>query len=197
MKVTFQPINRNYIINPNFKSNITIDIGGSQREGSRKTRYSATNTDEVFYTDKSCVNELGKNGFENKEDFIRLIVDKIKKEEGKTKEELGREEFLKRAWAWKEEYGNRIVEQQKKEFAYIEPQAFSVEGKMEDILQRLEKAVGGIVLSDFFLTGHRAEKIASFLGLLELLKAGRVIIEQKEPFAPIYIFVRKVEENGI
>ncbi|MDO5331218.1 MAG: class I tRNA ligase family protein, partial [Bacillota bacterium] len=30
------------------------------------------------------------------------VVDKIKKEEGKTKEELGREEFLKRAWAWKE-----------------------------------------------------------------------------------------------
>lgn len=90
-----------------------------------------------------------------------------------------------------------IVDAAKHEMAYIEPQAFSVEGKMEDILQRLEKAVGGIVLSDFFLTGHRAEKIASFLGLLELLKAGRVIIEQKEPFAPIYIFVRKVEENGI
>ncbi len=42
------------------------------------------------------------------------VVDKIKKEEGKTKEELGREEFLKRAWAWKEEYGNRITMQQRK-----------------------------------------------------------------------------------
>ncbi|MCQ2553334.1 MAG: valine--tRNA ligase [Clostridia bacterium] len=42
------------------------------------------------------------------------VVDKIKKEEGKTKEELGREEFLKRAWAWKEEYGNRITTQQRK-----------------------------------------------------------------------------------
>ena len=31
------------------------------------------------------------------------VVEKIKKEEGKTKEELGREEFLKRAWLWKEE----------------------------------------------------------------------------------------------
>ena len=42
------------------------------------------------------------------------VVEKIKKEEGKTKEELGREEFLKRAWAWKEEYGNRITTQQRK-----------------------------------------------------------------------------------
>ncbi|MBQ0108431.1 MAG: segregation/condensation protein A, partial [Phascolarctobacterium sp.] len=33
-----------------------------------------------------------------------------------------------------------IVEQQKKEFAYIEPQAFSVEDKMEDILIRLANA---------------------------------------------------------
>ena len=36
------------------------------------------------------------------------VVEKIRAEEGKTKEELGREEFLKRAWAWKEQYGNRI-----------------------------------------------------------------------------------------
>ncbi|MCR5009579.1 MAG: valine--tRNA ligase [Clostridia bacterium] len=42
------------------------------------------------------------------------VVEKIKKEEGKTKEELGREEFLKRAWAWKNEYGNRITTQQRK-----------------------------------------------------------------------------------
>ncbi|QZY56239.1 valine--tRNA ligase [Crassaminicella profunda] len=42
------------------------------------------------------------------------VVEKILKEEGKTKEELGRDEFLKRAWEWKEEYGGRIVEQMQK-----------------------------------------------------------------------------------
>ena len=42
------------------------------------------------------------------------VVEKIREEEGKEKEELGREEFLKRAWAWKEQYGNRINMQQKK-----------------------------------------------------------------------------------
>ncbi len=40
------------------------------------------------------------------------IVEKLK-EEGLTKEELGREKFLKRAWQWKEQYGGRIVEQLK------------------------------------------------------------------------------------
>lgn len=36
------------------------------------------------------------------------------KEEGLDKRTLGREEFLKRAWQWKEKYGNRIVEQLKR-----------------------------------------------------------------------------------
>ncbi len=42
------------------------------------------------------------------------VVNKIREEEGKEKEELGREEFLKRAWAWKEEYGGRITRQCRK-----------------------------------------------------------------------------------
>ena len=41
------------------------------------------------------------------------IVEKMK-EEGITKEDLGREGFLKRAWEWKEQYGGRIVQQLKK-----------------------------------------------------------------------------------
>ena len=41
------------------------------------------------------------------------VVDKIKKE-GKTKEELGREGFLKEAWAWTEIYGGTIKEQLRK-----------------------------------------------------------------------------------
>lgn len=35
-------------------------------------------------------------------------------EEGLTKEDLGREKFLERAWEWKAQYGGRIVEQLKK-----------------------------------------------------------------------------------
>ena len=36
------------------------------------------------------------------------------KEEGLTKEDIGREKFLERAWDWKRQYGGRIIEQLKK-----------------------------------------------------------------------------------
>lgn len=41
------------------------------------------------------------------------IVEKMK-EEGLTKEMIGREKFLERAWEWKRVYGGRIIEQLKK-----------------------------------------------------------------------------------
>ena len=42
------------------------------------------------------------------------VVEKMKKEEGLTKADITREEFLKRAWAWTKEYGGTIQEQQRK-----------------------------------------------------------------------------------
>ncbi len=42
------------------------------------------------------------------------VVEKIKEETGLSKLEFGREEFLKRAWEWKDEFGGRIVDQMKK-----------------------------------------------------------------------------------
>ncbi|MCR5150498.1 MAG: valine--tRNA ligase [Clostridiales bacterium] len=41
------------------------------------------------------------------------IVEKMR-EEGVTKEEIGREKFLERAWDWKEKYGGTIIKQLKK-----------------------------------------------------------------------------------
>ncbi len=41
------------------------------------------------------------------------IVEAMRKE-GITKEDLGRDKFLERAWKWKEQYGGRIIEQLKK-----------------------------------------------------------------------------------
>ena len=41
------------------------------------------------------------------------IVEAMKKE-GLTKEDIGREAFLERAWDWKAKYGGRIIEQLKK-----------------------------------------------------------------------------------
>ncbi|MEA4941735.1 MAG: valine--tRNA ligase [Oscillibacter sp.] len=42
------------------------------------------------------------------------VEEELRVKEGKTRYDLGREKFLERVWAWKEKYGNRIVEQQKK-----------------------------------------------------------------------------------
>lgn len=39
------------------------------------------------------------------------IVELMKKEEGLTKKDVGRDGFLQRAWAWKEKYGDRIEKQ--------------------------------------------------------------------------------------
>jgi len=39
------------------------------------------------------------------------VVEKLREEEGLTKEDVGREGFLERAWEWKEEYGDRITDQ--------------------------------------------------------------------------------------
>ena len=42
------------------------------------------------------------------------VEEELRVNEGKTRYDLGREKFLERVWAWKEKYGSRIVEQQRK-----------------------------------------------------------------------------------
>ncbi|HPT84079.1 MAG TPA: valine--tRNA ligase [Limnochordia bacterium] len=42
------------------------------------------------------------------------VEDHIRETEGKTRHDLGREEFLRRTWAWKEEYGRTILNQLKR-----------------------------------------------------------------------------------
>ncbi len=41
----------------------------------------------------------------------QLLVERMLEEEGTSRQEIGREEFLRRVWQWKEEKGGRIVEQ--------------------------------------------------------------------------------------
>ena len=43
-----------------------------------------------------------------------MVEKQLKKEEKKTRHDLGREEFLKRVWAWKEKHGDIIINQLKK-----------------------------------------------------------------------------------
>ena len=80
--------------------------------------------------------------------------------------------------------------------AFIEPQAYSVQDKMADILQRLQRQPQGFMLNEIFTAGSPAEKVACFLGILELLKLGLIAISQAQRFAPIYIFGKQGQEEA-
>lgn len=43
-----------------------------------------------------------------------VVEKKLQKEEGKTRHDIGREEFIDRVWNWKGEYGGKIIDQLKK-----------------------------------------------------------------------------------
>ncbi len=79
------------------------------------------------------------------------------------------------------------------ETAYIRPQAFSVQDKMQAILKKLSAGAHGFRLDELFQTQNRGEKVAAFLGVLELLKLGLITINQSCRFAPIYIFAKQGE----
>lgn len=44
----------------------------------------------------------------------QMVVEKLLATEGTSRRALGREQFLERVWAWKEQYGSRIVTQIKR-----------------------------------------------------------------------------------
>ncbi|MDR2547512.1 MAG: valine--tRNA ligase [Lachnospiraceae bacterium] len=59
-------------------------------------------------------NTLWQPGTDHASIATELRIMQKLREEGTSKEELGREAFLERAWAWKKEYGSVIIEQLKK-----------------------------------------------------------------------------------
>ncbi len=59
-------------------------------------------------------NTLWMPGYDHAGLATQIKVEEVlKKEENKTRFDLGRDEFVKRVWAWKEEYGDRIINQLK------------------------------------------------------------------------------------
>ncbi|HIU64027.1 MAG TPA: valine--tRNA ligase [Candidatus Avacidaminococcus intestinavium] len=59
-------------------------------------------------------NTLWMPGYDHAGLATQIKVEEVlKKEEGKTRYDIGREEFLKRVWKWKDQYGDRIINQLK------------------------------------------------------------------------------------
>lgn len=50
----------------------------------------------------------------------RKVVEQLRRDENKLPQDIGREEFIKRAWKWKEEFGNTITEQMRREGASVD-----------------------------------------------------------------------------
>lgn len=82
------------------------------------------------------------------------------------------------------------------EITIVHREKFSVQDKMAEISFLLKKKQGRLLFSDAFArTGSRAELIATFLALLELMKLKRVAIEQMHTFADIYIKVKDEDSH--
>lgn len=78
--------------------------------------------------------------------------------------------------------------------ALVSREEFSVQDKMADIIWLLEKHKKKLLFTDAFTrAGTKAELVATFLALLELLKLRRVSVEQRYTFAPIYIILKMSE----
>ncbi|HEU0033768.1 MAG TPA: valine--tRNA ligase [Kofleriaceae bacterium] len=59
-------------------------------------------------------NAMWMPGIDHASIAVHVLVERdLKRRESKTRFDLGRDEFLKRAWVWKEKSGNRISEQEK------------------------------------------------------------------------------------
>ena len=74
--------------------------------------------------------------------------------------------------------------------ALVAPDAYSIQGKMEDILLALDRGGGETPFAATFPSGTRTELIVSFLALLELIKLRSVVIRQGDLFGDILVCLR-------
>ncbi len=69
----------------------------------------------IRYHQMNGKNVLWQGGTDHAGIGTEVVVEKeLRKNEHKTKRDLGREEFLQRVWLWKEKSGNQIIDQTKK-----------------------------------------------------------------------------------
>jgi valyl-tRNA synthetase len=85
----------------------------------------------------------------------QAVVEKGLASEGIFRQELGREEFVKRVWEWKEEYGSRIVEQYKRLGASLdyERERFTLDEGYVKAVYRVFKQLydKGYVYRDYYM----------------------------------------------
>lgn len=73
----------------------------------------------------------------------------------------------------------------------VEPETYHIQDKMQEILSQLNHRYGRLLFSEAFSSGSRAERIVTFLALLELIKLRAVCVRQQYAFSEIYICIRE------
>ena len=85
-----------------------------------------------------------------------------------------------------------VWESKAAEFTVIARDEVSVQDKIADILQLLTRSNGKLEFTATLIrSGSRQEVVSAFLAILELLRLKRLIIEQQQPFGPIYLIARE------
>src|ERR1044072_2901751 len=88
------------------------------------------------------------------------VVEKMLRSEGVSRHDLGREEFVKRVWEWREEYGSRIVEQYKRLGASCdyERERFTLDDGYVKAVDRVFKRVydKGYIYRDYYMVNWGA-----------------------------------------
>lgn len=74
----------------------------------------------------------------------------------------------------------------------ISRQEISIEDKMSDVLEQLNRSKGRKNFLDFFDSADKGTIVTTFLAVLELMKVKKVIVEQENNFNDL--FVQKVDE---
>lgn len=90
-----------------------------------------------------------------------------------------------------------VLEASVDETALVSREEFNIQDKIADILLLLYKRGGELPFGDVFTrAGTRAEVIASFLALLELMKRRRIGVRQEGVFTPIFLRLRDGEKEA-
>ena len=120
-----------------------------------------------------------------------VVERKLRKEEKKTRHDLGREEFLKRVWEWKEKHGGIIIQQLKKLGARAIGRArFTMDAEYSRCVQR--------VFVDLYKKGliYRGKRMVNWCpASLTALSDEEVIMKQQKGFC-ITSRWKSVEEPG-
>jgi segregation and condensation protein A len=91
-----------------------------------------------------------------------------------------------------------VLQSQEEMPTLIAREEYTVQDKMQEIIRRLRaRAENGMNFGDLFqLNSSRAEKIVSFLALLELIRLRLIQVRQRKPFGDIVLRINTQDEKG-